>query len=44
VLTQGQDRRVGELDLDALESYFRLQSPVMPPTTNRITRVATVAR
>ena len=44
VLTQGQDRRVGELDLDALEAYFRLQSPVAPPATNRITRVAPAAR
>lgn len=44
VLTQGQDRRVGELDLDALEAYFRLQSPVAPPATHRITRVAPAAR
>ncbi len=38
VLTQGQDRRVGELDLDALEAYFRQQSPVAPPATDRVTR------
>ena len=39
VLTQGRDRQVGALDLDALEAYFRQQSPVAPPATDRITRV-----
>ena len=39
VLTQGRDRRVGMLDVDALEAYFRSQSPVSPPAANRITRV-----
>ena len=29
----------GALDLDALEAYFRQQSPVAPPATDRITRV-----
>ena len=44
VLTQGQDRRVGELDRDALAACSRLQSPVAPPATHRITRVAPAAR
>lgn len=39
VLAQGRDRRVGMLDVDALEAYFRAQSPVSPPAANRITRV-----
>ena len=39
VLTQGRDRQVGMLDVDALEAYFRSQSPVSPPAANRITRV-----
>ena len=40
VLTQGRDRMVGGLDLDALEAYFRDRSPVPVPATDRITRVA----
>ena len=36
VLTEGRDRQVGALDLDALEAYFRMQSPVAVPATNRI--------
>lgn len=40
VLTQGHDRQVGGLDLDALEAYFRAHSPVQVPATDRITRAA----
>jgi 5'-nucleotidase len=39
MLAQGQDRHVGLLDVDALEAYFRTQSPVSPPAADRITRV-----
>ena len=39
VLAQGRDRQVGMLDVDALEAYFRTQSPVSPPAADRITRV-----
>ena len=39
VFTQGRDRQVGALDVDALEAYFRTQSPVSPPAVDRITRV-----
>jgi 5'-nucleotidase len=44
VLTEGRDRLVGGLDLDALEGYFRTQSPVAVPATNRITSVARAVR
>lgn len=37
VLTEGRDRLVGGLDLDALEAYFRTHSPVALPATDRIT-------
>lgn len=37
VLTEGRDRLVGGLDLDALEAYFRTHSPVPMPATDRIT-------
>lgn len=37
VLAEGRDRVVGGLDLDALEAYFRAQSPVAVPATHRIT-------
>ena len=39
VFVDGRERLVGVLDLDALEAYFRTQSPVSPPATDRITRV-----
>ena len=39
VFVDGRERLVGMLDLDALEAYFRSQSPVSPPATDRITRV-----
>lgn len=44
VLTEGRDRLVGGLDLDALEAYFRTQSPAAVPATNRITSVARAVR
>ncbi|MBV7541704.1 bifunctional UDP-sugar hydrolase/5'-nucleotidase [Acidovorax sp. sic0104] len=44
VLTEGRDRLVGGLDLDALEAYFRAQSPVAVPATNRIAAAAAAGR
>ena len=38
VLAQGRDALGGVLDLEALEAYFRSQSPVAVPATDRITR------
>ncbi|KQO25732.1 bifunctional UDP-sugar hydrolase/5'-nucleotidase [Acidovorax sp. Leaf78] len=43
VLTEGRDRLVGGLDLDALEAYFRTQSPVAVPATDRIRSAASTA-
>ena len=40
VLAEGSDRVVGALDVDALEAYFRAQSPVAVPATNRIVAAA----
>ena len=40
VLAEGRDRVVGPLDVDALEAYFRTQSPVAVPATNRIVAAA----
>jgi 5'-nucleotidase len=42
-LAGGSDLRVGALDLDALEGYFRAESPVTPPATDRIQRVGPLA-
>ena len=39
VLTEGTDRLGGEIDLDALVNYFRLNSPVSPGPQDRITRL-----
>ena len=39
VLTEGTDRLGGEVDLDALVTYFDLNSPVPPGPQNRITRL-----
>ena len=39
VLTEGTDRLGGEVDLDALVTYFGLNSPVAPGPQNRITRL-----
>ena len=39
VLTEGTDRLGGEVDLDALVTYFGLNSPVMPGPQDRITRL-----
>jgi len=39
VLTQGSDRLVGALDLDALENYFVVHPVVNPGAQNRITRL-----
>ena len=39
VLAQGRDVQGGMLDVDALEGYFRSQSPVPAPATDRITRL-----
>ena len=39
VLTEGTDRLGGEVDLDALVTYFDLNSPVAPGPQDRITRV-----
>ncbi|KAF0110298.1 MAG: 5'-nucleotidase [Chloroflexi bacterium] len=37
VLTQGTNRLVGQVDIDALVDYFRANSPVAPGLANRIT-------
>jgi 5'-nucleotidase len=39
VLAQGRERQVAMPDIDALEAYFRTQSPVAPPAADRITRI-----
>jgi 5'-nucleotidase len=39
VLREGRDRLGGDVDLDALDAYFRASSPVQPGPRNRITRV-----
>jgi 5'-nucleotidase len=39
VLTEGTDRLGGEIDLDALVTYFGANSPVPPGPQNRITRL-----
>ena len=39
VFNEGRDVLGGDQDLDALEAYFRDQSPIAPPPTNRITRL-----
>jgi 5'-nucleotidase len=39
VLTEGTDRLGGEVDLDALVTYFGLNSPVAPGPQDRVTRV-----
>ncbi|MEN8133638.1 MAG: bifunctional metallophosphatase/5'-nucleotidase [Pseudomonadota bacterium] len=39
VLTEGTDRLGGEVDLDALVNYFKLNSPVSPGPQDRITRL-----
>jgi 5'-nucleotidase len=39
VLVDGTDRLGGEVDLDALVTYFGLNSPVAPGPQNRITRI-----
>ena len=39
VLTEGTDRLGGEVDLDALVTYFGFNSPVAPGPQNRITRL-----
>jgi 5'-nucleotidase len=39
VLVDGTDRLGGEVDLDALVTYFGLHSPVAPGPQNRITRL-----
>lgn len=41
VLAQGRDAQGGMLDVDAMEGYFRSQSPVPAPATDRITRLTT---
>jgi 5'-nucleotidase len=37
VLRQGTDRLGGDVDLDALVTYFETSSPVAPGPQNRIT-------
>jgi 5'-nucleotidase len=39
VLKQGRDRTVGPSDVEALETYLHLHSPVAPPATARITKL-----
>ncbi|MEN3363395.1 MAG: 5-nucleotidase, partial [Burkholderiales bacterium] len=39
VFAQGSNDLGGELDVDALEAYLRTNSPVVPPSVNRITRI-----
>jgi 5'-nucleotidase len=39
ILTQGTDRLGGEVDLDALVTYFGANSPIDPGPQDRITRV-----
>ncbi|MEN3292828.1 MAG: 5-nucleotidase [Burkholderiales bacterium] len=39
VFKQGSDDLGGVLDVDALEAYLRNNSPVAPPSTNRIKRI-----
>ena len=39
VLPRGTNRLGGAVDTDALEAYFRANSPVPPGPRNRITRV-----
>jgi len=36
VLTQGKNRVIGVTDMSALETYFRQNSPIAPPTLGRI--------
>ncbi len=40
VFTQGTNQIGGAVDIDALEAYFRANSPVAPGPQNRITRAA----
>jgi 5'-nucleotidase len=39
VLVEGTDRLGGEVDLDALVTYFGLNSPVAPGPQDRINRI-----
>jgi 5'-nucleotidase len=39
VLTEGTDRLGGEVDLDALVTYFGASSPVAPGPQDRITTI-----
>jgi 5'-nucleotidase len=39
VLVEGTDRLGGEVDLDALATYFGLNSPVAPGPQDRINRI-----
>lgn len=34
VLKEGRDRLVGELDIEALEAYFKMRSPISPNPAN----------
>ena len=38
VLAEGTERRGGPVDVDALETWLKVHSPLPPPETNRITR------
>ena len=37
--TEGTDRRFGNFDIDALETYFQNNNPVAPPPRDRIQRL-----
>ena len=39
LVNQGGHVSGGEMDVDALEAYLRIHSPIKPPATNRITRI-----
>ncbi len=39
VLTEGTDRLVGGLDIDAFVAYLTANNPIAPPPANRITRI-----
>ena len=39
IFTEGTERRFGNFDIDALESYFLKNSPITPPPRNRIQRL-----
>jgi len=39
IFTEGTERRFGNFDIDAIETYFLKNSPIMPPPRDRIRRL-----